>query len=93
MAFMLKDDSSAEDIKVMYPYAILLFSLLLFNIRRTKIGKYLSPIGCFILCWFIVGNVWIFGTKEHDCDSLVWKTGFWYLIASCILISNNRKNK
>jgi hypothetical protein len=43
----------------------------------------------FGLAWFIVGNVWVFGTDSctgpldtNCCDSTLYDIGFYYLIAS-----------
>jgi len=45
--------------------------------------------GLWSLVWFILGNVWVFGTNATDCpadDGTLFKIGFWYLIAVYILM-------
>lgn len=46
--------------------------------------KALFPVFMFAFAWFIVGNVWVFKSKDA-CDHLVYDTGFWFLITTCIL--------
>eukprot|EP01111_Echinosteliopsis_oligospora_P016511 TRINITY_DN6894_c0_g1_i1.p1 TRINITY_DN6894_c0_g1~~TRINITY_DN6894_c0_g1_i1.p1 ORF type:complete len:177 (+),score=35.45 TRINITY_DN6894_c0_g1_i1:48-578(+) len=47
---------------------------------------FLPLLGSFGFAWFIVGNVWVFRSKEADCQPLVYHTGFWYLIAVYIFM-------
>jgi hypothetical protein len=38
--------------------------------------------GPFLVIWFILGNIWVFaGSSSSQCDSGLYRTAFWYLIA------------
>jgi len=37
--------------------------------------------GPFLLIWFVVGNIWVFTGSTATCDSGLYRTAFWYLIA------------
>eukprot|EP01138_Halocafeteria_seosinensis_P009282 gb/GECG01009485.1/.p1 GENE.gb/GECG01009485.1/~~gb/GECG01009485.1/.p1 ORF type:complete len:287 (+),score=15.09 gb/GECG01009485.1/:1-861(+) len=39
---------------------------------RTSLALY-RPLGTFSLVWFIVGNIWLFGTDKSECDSDIYQ--------------------
>jgi hypothetical protein len=34
----------------------------------------------FLITWFALGNVWVFGCDKTKCNSYLWANGFWLII-------------
>ena len=54
--------------------------------RKTSNKVFVFIFGLYNIAWFIVGNVWVSEPLASSCDEMVYKTAFWFIIATCIFL-------